>query len=163
GTLALLLASSALAAADTIFLRGGEKLIGKVISEAPSKVVIDSQTLGHLEGSREQIERIELDAPPAAKPTAAPANRPLVPTPPHGANRGLAPTKPPIAVSNTNAPAKRRWFWQPKLLADEASTDWIQLKSGEWLRGRLYGMQNRKLEFESDELDDLKFDWKDIQ
>jgi hypothetical protein len=42
------------------------------------------------------------------------------------------------------------------------STDWIQLKSGEWLRGRLYGMQNRKLEFESDELDDLVFDWKDV-
>jgi hypothetical protein len=38
----------------------------------------------------------------------------------------------------------------------------IQLKSGEWLRGRLYGMQNRKLEFESDELDDLVFDWKDV-
>jgi putative salt-induced outer membrane protein YdiY len=62
----------------------------------------------------------------------------------------------------TNAPPKRRWFWQRKSPTDESSADWIQLKSGEWLRGRLYGMQNRELEFESDELDDLSFDWKDV-
>ena len=41
--------------------------------------------------------------------------------------------------------------------------DWIQLKSGEWLRGRLKAMQKRELEFDSDELDYLTFDWKDIR
>lgn len=41
--------------------------------------------------------------------------------------------------------------------------DWIQLKSGEWLRGRVKGMQDRELEFDSEELDDLTFDWKDIR
>ncbi|MBC8002471.1 MAG: DUF481 domain-containing protein [Opitutaceae bacterium] len=41
--------------------------------------------------------------------------------------------------------------------------DWVQLKSGEWLKGRLKAMQNRKLEFESEELDLLTFDWKDIR
>lgn len=41
--------------------------------------------------------------------------------------------------------------------------DWIQLKSGEWLKGRIKAMQERELEFESEELDDLTFDWKDIR
>lgn len=41
--------------------------------------------------------------------------------------------------------------------------DWIQLKSGEWLKGRLKAMQNRELEFDSDKLNDLTFDWKDIR
>jgi putative salt-induced outer membrane protein YdiY len=41
--------------------------------------------------------------------------------------------------------------------------DWIQLKSGEWLKGKFKGMQRRKLEFDSEELDLLSFDWKDIR
>lgn len=41
--------------------------------------------------------------------------------------------------------------------------DWVQLKSGEWLKGRIKAMQDRKLEFESEELDDLTFDWKDVR
>jgi putative salt-induced outer membrane protein YdiY len=41
--------------------------------------------------------------------------------------------------------------------------DWIQLKSGEWLKGSIQAMQDRKLEFDSDELKDLTFDWKDIR
>jgi len=43
------------------------------------------------------------------------------------------------------------------------SFDWIQLKSGEWLKGRIKAMQERELEFDSAELDDLTFDWKDIR
>lgn len=41
--------------------------------------------------------------------------------------------------------------------------DWIQLKSGEWLKGSLRAMQDRTLDFDSEELDDLSFDWKDIR
>jgi putative salt-induced outer membrane protein YdiY len=41
--------------------------------------------------------------------------------------------------------------------------DWIQLKSGEWLKGEIKAMQKRQLEFDSDELNDLTFDWKDIR
>ena len=41
--------------------------------------------------------------------------------------------------------------------------DWIQLKSGEWLKGRFKGMQKRELEFSSEEMDDETFDWKDIR
>jgi putative salt-induced outer membrane protein YdiY len=41
--------------------------------------------------------------------------------------------------------------------------DWIQLTSEEWLKGELKVMYNDRLEFESDELDLLTFDWEDIQ
>ena len=40
--------------------------------------------------------------------------------------------------------------------------DWVQLKSGEWLRGNMDLFRDLKLEFDSDELDDLVIDWEDI-
>ena len=36
--------------------------------------------------------------------------------------------------------------------------DWIQLTSGEWLKGELKVLYNYKLEFDSDELDLLTFE-----
>lgn len=41
--------------------------------------------------------------------------------------------------------------------------DWVQLKSGEWLKGRIKAMQDRKLEFDSEELKMQSFDWKDVR
>ena len=41
--------------------------------------------------------------------------------------------------------------------------DWIQFKSGEWLKGRIKAMQERQLEFDSEKFNDLTFDWKDIR
>jgi len=41
--------------------------------------------------------------------------------------------------------------------------DWIKLKSGEWLKGELKVLYEKKLEFDSDELDLLKFDWEDVK
>ncbi len=52
--------------------------------------------------------------------------------------------------------------WEPLIPQDDIY-DWIQLKSGEWLKGRIKAMQDRELEFDSEELDDLIFDWKDIR
>lgn len=78
-------------------------------------------------------------------------------------------------VITTNGPvaeAKKRWWGKagasvppPELswVPPADTFDWIQLKSGEWLRGRIKGMQDRELEFDSEELDDLTFDWKDIR
>jgi putative salt-induced outer membrane protein YdiY len=40
--------------------------------------------------------------------------------------------------------------------------DWIRLKSGEWLKGEIKELRNDKFEFDSDELDDLTFDWEDV-
>ena len=41
-------------------------------------------------------------------------------------------------------------------------SDWIQLKSGEWLRGEMKYIQNKKVEFNSDELDQQTVDLKDV-
>ena len=41
--------------------------------------------------------------------------------------------------------------------------DWIQLTSGEWLKGELKVLYEKKLEFDSDELDLLEFDWEDVK
>jgi len=156
--LVILLSCAFTALADNITLRTGERLVGKVVSEEPTKVVFESQGLGRIEVPRERIERIERDAAapaPAFTPPPPPAVKP--------ATALTAPTNAPaIPDAATNTPPKRRWFWMAKPQQDDKGSDWIQLKSGEWLRGRLHGMQNRKVEFESDELEDLTFDWKDI-
>ncbi|MFC1579423.1 YdiY family protein [Thermodesulfobacteriota bacterium] len=41
--------------------------------------------------------------------------------------------------------------------------DWIQLKSGEWLKGSLKALYEQKLEFDSVKLKLLEFDWKDVK
>lgn len=43
------------------------------------------------------------------------------------------------------------------------NADWLQLKSGEWLRGRIIILQKDSLEFDSDELDDLVIKWKNVK
>lgn len=63
------------------------------------------------------------------------------------------------ATSSRTNPALPDLSWVPP--AD--SFDWIQLKSGEWLKGRLKGLQKRELDFDSEELNDVTFDWKDIR
>lgn len=41
--------------------------------------------------------------------------------------------------------------------------DWIQLTSGEWLKGELIGLFNEEVEFDSEVLDDLTIDWEDVK
>jgi putative salt-induced outer membrane protein YdiY len=40
--------------------------------------------------------------------------------------------------------------------------DWLRLTSGEWLKGEILVFDREVLEFESDELGDLKLDWEDV-
>lgn len=40
--------------------------------------------------------------------------------------------------------------------------DWLQLTSGEWLKGELIGLFNERVEFDSEVLDDLIIDWEDV-
>jgi hypothetical protein len=59
----------------------------------------------------------------------------------------------PQSVTNT--------FRRPPMPMQD-NADWIQLKTGEWLRGKLRGYQDLKLEFDSDKMKDVTFDIKDI-
>ncbi len=54
--------------------------------------------------------------------------------------------------------------WQPQPPASMPDKfDWIQLKSGEWLKGELIALYDGRLEFDSDELDNLTLDWDDVR
>jgi hypothetical protein len=52
--------------------------------------------------------------------------------------------------------------WQPEPPMPD-DFDWIQLTSGEWLKGEIIAMYDESLEFDSDELDALTLDWDDIR
>lgn len=41
--------------------------------------------------------------------------------------------------------------------------DWIQLVSGEWLKGEIKGLYKNSLEFDSDKLDLLTLEWEDVR
>jgi putative salt-induced outer membrane protein YdiY len=45
---------------------------------------------------------------------------------------------------------------------DAGKYDWVRLGSGEWLKGDILSMRDRKFEFDSDELDEQTFDWEDV-
>jgi hypothetical protein len=61
---------------------------------------------------------------------------------PPDARSGVGPPEPP-------EPWNTRW-------------DWIQLTSGEWLKGEFEWLRDRTVSFDSDELERLEFDWEDI-
>jgi hypothetical protein len=70
-----------------------------------------------------------------------------------------APLPPGAPVSSAEKPGLPALGWVPPV----DDFDWIQLKSGEWLKGRVRALQKDSLDFASEELDDLTFDWKDIR
>jgi hypothetical protein len=53
--------------------------------------------------------------------------------------------------------------WKAFIPPPDDAFDWIQLVSGEWLKGEIKAMYNYELEFKSDELDLLKLDWDDVR
>jgi putative salt-induced outer membrane protein YdiY len=61
----------------------------------------------------------------------------------------------------SSTPPSSAPFWRP-LPPNPEDFDWIRLNSDEWLKGEIKGMRQRRLEFDSDKLKDLTFDWKDV-
>jgi len=59
--------------------------------------------------------------------------------------------------------SKEKSEWDKFVPPRDEKFDWIQLTSGEWLKGELLVMYNYSLEFDSDELELQKFDWEDIK
>jgi hypothetical protein len=41
--------------------------------------------------------------------------------------------------------------------------DWLRLTSGEWLKGNVKRMRDEEIEFDSDKLDVVTFDWEDVE
>lgn len=73
---------------------------------------------------------------------------------------GLATVTPVAAESHDTTPGNP--VWTPAGGPPEGF-DWIQLTSGEWLKGDFKVLYNDSLEFDSEELDLLNLDWEDVQ
>ncbi len=50
--------------------------------------------------------------------------------------------------------------WAPS--PSDADYDWLRIDSGEWLKGELIVLQGNVLRFDSDEFNELEFDWIDV-
>lgn len=66
----------------------------------------------------------------------------------------------PAAAARPGAPADA---WQRFVPPADSRHDWLQLQSGEWLKGRLKSLYNFTLEFDSIKLKRLNLAWKDVQ
>jgi len=67
--------------------------------------------------------------------------------------------------NGTNAPAPEaitNTSWVPPGVGRDGA-DWVELKSGEWLRGRIKYIQNKEVEFDSDELEELTLKFKNVR
>ena len=134
--LAPVCAFSLLARADVLVGTNGERFVGTVIAETTSNVVFDSEFAGRLTFPRSKIEEL--------KPAT-----PMVVT-----------NLPVVSLVATGSPASPV-SWKPPGV-DHDGSDWIQLKSGEWLKGDLKYIQNKEVGFDSDELDQQTLNLKDV-
>ena len=133
------------ARADVLIGANGDRFTGKVVQETADAVVFDSELAGRLTIPHARIR--ELQRTPSAGPSQLSA----------------ATNQSSVALASlTNASASTNLAWRPPGIGRDGS-DWIQLKSGEWLRGHLKYIQERKVEFDSDELEDLSLNLKDVR
>jgi hypothetical protein len=131
--------------ADVLVGINGERFVGKVIEESADTVVFESETAGRLVVPRNRIRELQ---------------RP-VPAPPVKTNQMPAAVATAALVTNATVLATNV-VWRPPSIGKDGS-DWLQLKSDEWLKGRLYYVQDKKVSFYSDKLEDLTLDLKDVR
>jgi hypothetical protein len=123
--------------ADVLVGTNGERFVGTVILETATNVVFESELAGRLVFSQAKIRDL-LRAPVVAE-----------------TNIPLASVVITNALTNTIA-------WKPPGVGHDGS-DWVQLKSGEWLRGQLKYVQNKEVEFDSDEMEMQNLKLKDVR
>jgi uncharacterized protein DUF481 len=124
-----------LALGDVLTGTNGERFVGTVIEETTNSVVFDSELGGRLTFPRSKIRDFQRTQIVAVTNTTIAA---------------VVVTNSPNAIS-----------WTPPGVGHDGS-DWVQLKSGEWLRGDLKYIQNKEVEFDSDELDQQTLKLKDV-
>ena len=128
--------------ADVLIATNGERFAGKVVEETADAVVFESELAGRLTVPRAQIRELQRTPPPIT-------------------DHRLLITNGPSAPATLNSQPSTN-SWHPPGLGQDGS-DWIQLKSGEWLRGHLKYIQERTVSFDSDELEDLSLKLKDVR
>ena len=73
------------------------------------------------------------------------------------ASRDAASDKSATAATKADEESSKPWLPAAK------NYDWVQLTSGEWLKGEIKSMYNKNLEFDSDKLKLLNIKWKDVK
>ena len=73
------------------------------------------------------------------------------------------PVPPFKAESFTQETKKLKQLSVPEIVKANPQWDWIQLSSGEWLKGEFRGMERDEVDFDSDKLGLLSLDWEDIK
>ena len=130
--------------ADLLVGTNGDRFSGKVVEERADGVVFDLDLGGRLYIPRSKILELQRTPYPVASP-ASPTNQAAI-----------------VPTLVTNATVSTNVDWLPPGVG-LGHSDWIQLKSGEWLKGRLRYIQQHKVEFDSDELKDLSLDLEDVR
>ena len=64
------------------------------------------------------------------------------------------------SISYGQQPSEHTAVWSPPTPVFSQQFDWLQLRSGEWLRGDIISMYEDELEFDSDEFNTIFFDWQ---
>jgi hypothetical protein len=142
--LALVIAVFALSVrADVLISTNGERFVGTIIEETTNLVVFQSDLSGRLTLYPSEIRKLERTVPEETNIVTTPV---------------------PVVVS-TNRPhrtASTNLNWVPPVVGHDHA-DWVQLKSGEWLRGELKYVQDKEVLFDSDELDEQMLKLKDVR
>jgi putative salt-induced outer membrane protein YdiY len=136
-----LLFSALASRADVLVGTNGERFVGTIIEEKAEAVVFESELGGRITIPRGRIRTIERSSP--GSPTAA----------------GKADTNQPPAFTSQ---ASDNLLWRPPGVGTDGH-DWLQLNSGEWLKGWLKYVQDKKVEFDSDKLEMLTLKLKDVR
>ena len=66
-----------------------------------------------------------------------------------------------VTTSPLAADEEKKSWQPPPPMPDDF--DWVQMTSGEWLKGEIIAMYNDSMEFDSDEFDVQTLDWEDIR
>ncbi len=103
--------------------------------------------------------------PEITLPIAEPYNKPAsTSSPPETASSEVTePDKANVATQSATKSDKEEQSNWTDTRPQRVSADWLQLTSGEWLRGRIIIMQKEMLEFDSDELDNLEIEWDKVK
>ena len=80
-----------------------------------------------------------------------------------GASLGAESVEKSTPATTQDAIANNEKSWASFEPPADDKFDWIQLESDEWLKGEIIALYNFILEFDSDELGVLKFDWDDVR
>ncbi|RKZ12873.1 hypothetical protein DRQ32_02755 [bacterium] len=75
------------------------------------------------------------------------------------------PAEPDVIEEDETAPdvvkREQRDLWAPSTAGHDGFT-WIRLISGEWLKGEIKDLHDEVLTFDSEELNEFEYDWKDV-